>query len=240
MPLGSPHRTLADLPAGAVVGTLSVRRSAQLLRNYPHLRFESVRGNVQTRLRKLDDPEGPYACLLLAAAGLIRVDLAHRITKCLDPPEMYYAVGQGALGVEIRKGDQAMEPIMRLVEHLPTTYRCLSERAVMNALEGGCSVPIGVHSEYDETTHTLSLAALVVSVDGTQAVEKLHAAVIASKQDAVAVGIEVARQLEHSGAKAILDAINFERINQPPSAAPTPLVSRSATPSLTEWRPPPH
>lgn len=101
MKLGSPYRHLRDLPAGSIVGTSSIRRLSQLIKNYPHLKFESVRGNIQTRLRKLDDPENEYCCLILASAGLIRLGLGDRITSCLD--DVYYAVGQGALGIEIKR-----------------------------------------------------------------------------------------------------------------------------------------
>ncbi|EGW32728.1 uncharacterized protein SPAPADRAFT_60083, partial [Spathaspora passalidarum NRRL Y-27907] len=104
MKAGSPYKSLAELPDGSIVGTSSIRRSSQLVKNYPKLKFESVRGNLQTRLGKLDDPENEYCCLILASAGLVRVGLGDRITANLD--DMYYAVGQGALGVEIRNGDE--------------------------------------------------------------------------------------------------------------------------------------
>lgn len=233
MAKGSPYRTLADLPVGATVGTSSVRRSAQLIKNYPHLKFESVRGNLNTRLAKLDDPESVFSCLILAAAGLIRIGLGGRITSLLDCPEMYYAVGQGALGVEIKRGDTRIKQIMRQIEHLPTTYCCLAERALMRYLEGGCSVPIGVKSDYNEQTKMLSLKGIIVSPDGQQWIEDVvEGVIITEKSDAEKVGIQLGDLLIAKGAKEILQAIDFERINRPPiSAIPTP------TPSRAEFRP---
>lgn len=224
MKSGSSYKTLADLPDGSLVGTSSVRRSSQLLKSYPKLKFDSVRGNLQTRLDKLDAADSPYECLLLASAGLNRVGLGGRITAHLDAPEMYYAVGQGALGIEIRKGDEKMLKLLKHIEDLPTSYCCLAERSLMRHLEGGCSVPIGVHSTYDESTCELSLKAIIVSPDGTQSVEDECNAIVKSKEDADALGIKIGDMLTAKGGKDILNSINFERINQPPS------LSQSATP----------
>lgn len=223
MKSGSSYKSLADLPDGSLVGTSSVRRSSQLLKNHPKLRFESVRGNLQTRLNKLDDENSPFECLLLASAGLIRIGLGDRITAHLDAPEMYYAVGQGALGIEIRKGDEKMLQLLKTIEHLPTTYCCLAERALMRHLEGGCSVPIGVQSHYNESTNELSLKAIIVSPDGTLSVEDEYKGVVNNKDDANAIGIKVGDLLSAKGGREILNSINFERINQPPSSnTPTP------------------
>lgn len=217
MKAGSPYKLLADLPAGLVVGTLSIRRLAQLLRNYPHLKFESVRGNVHTRLAKLDDPEGTYSCLMLANAGLTRLGLAHRITTLLDAPDMYYAVGQGALGIEIRKGDEKMKNILKRLEDLPTTLCCLAERSLMRYLEGGCSVPLGVKTNFDEESNQLSLKACIVSPDGTKVVEDGYEMRVTTKEDAEALGIKVGDLLIAKGGRDILAAIDFTRINQRPN-----------------------
>lgn len=216
MKLGLPHATLAELPAGAVVGTSSLRRQAQLLRNYPHLCFEDVRGNLSTRLRKLDDPELPYHCIILAAAGLIREGLADRITCALDAPDMYYAVGQGALGIEIRKDDDVVKLVLAKLEHLPTTYRCTAERSMMRLLEGGCSVPLGVFTAYDEQTEQLEFKGVIVSPDGSEQVEAELTCTVQNKADAEKAGEEMARKLTTLGGKDILDAINFDKINQRP------------------------
>lgn len=212
----SPWKTLADLPEGSVVGTSSLRRQAQLLKSNPHLKFQDVRGNLATRLSKLDAPGSPYSCIVLAAAGLIREGLAHRITYALDAPEMYYAVGQGALGIEIRKDDPIMKPLLAQLEHLPTTYRCLAERTMMNMLEGGCSVPLGVNTRYDEESEELHFKGVIVSPDGTEFVEAEVTTIVSNKADAQRAGEQVAKKLIQLGGKDILNAINYEKINQRP------------------------
>ncbi|CAH2352261.1 porphobilinogen deaminase [[Candida] railenensis] len=216
MGLGLPYKSLSDLPDGSMVGTSSVRRSAQLMRHHPKLRFESVRGNVQTRLKKLDDPETEFQCLLLAAAGLDRVDLGHRITCRLDAPEMYYAVGQGALGVEIRKDDPVMKSLLKTLEDKPTTYKCLAERSLMRSLEGGCSVPIGVQTNYNSETQELLFKGIVVSPDGKEFVEGQIIDKVTSNEEANQLGVRLSEILVKNGAKKILDEVDFERINQRP------------------------
>lgn len=206
------YATLEELPHGAVIGTSSIRRQAQLRRKYPHLVFESVRGTLQTRLRKLDDPETPYVAIVLAAAGLERLSLKHRITCYLDGPDMYYAVGQGALGIEIRQGDARVEALVGRIDHRPTHLRCRAERSLMRALEGGCSVPIGVRTEYVASTGMLKLEAMVVSVDGQTSVEGMVVSAVYSYEEADQVGIDLANDLRAKGAQKILDEINIDRI----------------------------
>ncbi|GEQ66468.1 hypothetical protein JCM33374_g131 [Metschnikowia sp. JCM 33374] len=220
MKKGSPYKSLKDLPEGSVVGTSSLRRQAQLLKSCPHLNFQDVRGNLATRLAKLDDPESPYACIVLAAAGLIREGLADRITCALDAPDMYYAVGQGALGIEIRKDCAFMKPLLSQLEHLPSAYRCTAERTMMRLLEGGCSVPLGVQTMYNEDTEELYFKGIIVSPDGSESVEAETTAHVSSKSDAERVGEEIAIKLTALGGKEILNAINFEKINQVPSKSP--------------------
>lgn len=216
MSKNSPYTCLEELPAGSVVGTSSVRRSAQLKRNLPHLVFESVRGNLQTRIRKLDDPETPFACIILATAGLVRVGLEHRITQRLDSKLMYHAVGQGALGIEIRKGDAIMQSILSTIENKNATVCCYAERALMRTLEGGCSVPIGVWTTFDETTGILNLKGMVVSVDGQKCIEDEITVHIGDdyKADADLAGQNLADQMKEKGAKEILDEIDFNKINE--------------------------
>lgn len=167
---------LAALPAGSLIGTSSVRRTAQLRRLYPHLRFESVRGNVGTRLRKLDEstpgstasisPSGTpltaagqpnYVAIILAAAGLLRLDLGGRISQLLSSATghdgkkgMMHAVGQGALGIQVREGDARAAALLAPLRDTRTSLACFAERALMRALEGGCSVPIGVETEWSD------------------------------------------------------------------------------------------
>ncbi|SCU81196.1 LAMI_0B05138g1_1 [Lachancea mirantina] len=215
MAKSSPYKGLDDLPDGSVVGTSSIRRSAQLRRKYPKLKFESVRGNIQTRLSKLDDPATPFACIVLATAGLVRVGLADRITQRFDASTMYYAVGQGALGVEIRSNDSWVKQILEKISDKHATVCCLAERSLMRTLEGGCSVPIGVESHFDEDSKTLRLRGIVVSVDGTQAVEDEYSMKIDNvRQDAIICGQQLAHRMAKNGAKKILDEINLSKVEQ--------------------------
>lgn len=211
MKAGSPYVHLSDLAPGSVVGTSSIRRSAQLKRNYPHLKFESIRGNVQTRLAKLDDPNGRFECIVLAVAGLKRLGLGHRITSCLDAPDMYYAVGQGALGIEIRSNDARIMKLLAHINHNESLLRCLAERSLMRTLEGGCSVPIGVQTTF--TGETLLFKAIVVSVDGTEAVEETISAVVTTTTEAEELGKLMAQKLIAKGAKDILDAIHLDAVH---------------------------
>ncbi|KAF2724635.1 porphobilinogen deaminase [Polychaeton citri CBS 116435] len=143
-------KTLQSLPRGAVVGTSSLRRTAQLKRAHPHLKFADVRGNVGTRLAKLDNLESEYSAIVIAVAGLKRLGMSDRITQYLSGSNggMLYAVGQGALALEIRQGDARVVELLSRVGHDRTTRQGLAERSVMRTLEGGCSVPIGVETEW--------------------------------------------------------------------------------------------
>nr|POE85084.1 porphobilinogen deaminase [Quercus suber] len=148
--LAGQYRSLAELPEGSVVGTSSLRRIAQLKRQHTHLRFTDVRGNIGTRLSKLDDPNGEYSAIILAVAGLARLGMTERITSYLSKANggMLYAVGQGALGIETRKGDARAAKLLSRVGCERSTRQALAERSLMRTLEGGCSVPIGVETEW--------------------------------------------------------------------------------------------
>ncbi|KAG7701102.1 hypothetical protein KL930_000445 [Ogataea haglerorum] len=210
----SPYKSLSELPDGSVVGTSSVRRSAQLLKNHPNLTFKSIRGNLNTRISKLDAPDSDYACVILAAAGLIRINLGHRITQYLGPDEMLYAVGQGALGVEIRKNDPKMKKICERLDCKSTSIRCRAERELLRTLEGGCSVPVGVWSDYNKDTHELYMKSVVLNVGGTQSVEKTLIRKVENYEESVAFGRELALLLINGGAKAILNEIDYDKINE--------------------------
>ncbi|WVR05925.1 porphobilinogen deaminase [Kwoniella sp. DSM 27419] len=147
---GLPYMRLEDLPDGSVVGTGSVRRVAQLKRAFPNLVFEDMRGNLNTRLSKLDNPESPFAALILAMSGLSRLGMAHRVTSPLSSPTLMHAVGQGSLGVEIRSDDMRTRNVLRGLGHWPTEWTSGAERGCLRVLEGGCSVPVGVESEIIE------------------------------------------------------------------------------------------
>ncbi|CAO3599338.1 unnamed protein product [Absidia cylindrospora] len=205
--------TLASLPAGLVIGTSSLRRVAQLQRTYPHLVYTDVRGNLNTRLSKLDDPKGPYAGIVLAVAGLTRINMGHRISHILTPAESLHAVSQGALGVECRENDPACEELLHSLNHTETRITCTSERSLMRTLEGGCSVPIGVNSSLDN--NVLTLRGLVASLDGQRVVEHeaqtvldLSASVDEQCQLASNLGVTVANKLIELGAGAILKELS--------------------------------
>ncbi|KAL7939900.1 porphobilinogen deaminase-like protein [Trichoderma chlorosporum] len=211
---GLPYTSLKTLPEGAIVGTSSVRRSAQLRRLYPHLRFANLRGNVETRLAKVDNPESEYTCMIMSAAGLERVGLKHRINQYLGSKDggILHAVGQGALGLEIRKGDAKILELLDKLADEKSTLACLAERSLLYTLEGGCTVPIGVETEWiDESKRVLRMRAIVVSLDGTESVEDSIDATVNTNDEAKTLGRELAERLVKAGADAILKEINANR-----------------------------
>ncbi|KAG5651821.1 hypothetical protein H0H81_007293 [Sphagnurus paluster] len=213
---GKPWKRLEDLPEGSVVGTSSVRRVAQLRRNFPSLQFLDVRGNLNTRLAKLDAPDGPYAALILAKAGLVRLGMEDRITADLQPPTLYHAVSQGALAIEIRDDDAEALALCRQLTHWETEWMCLAERACLRVLEGGCSVPIGVTSRLDveageHKAGTLTLTGCVTAIAGDLHVEHTLEVRVASAEEAEQVGSRLAKILSETGARKILDDINEDR-----------------------------
>ncbi len=191
---------LETLPAGAVVGTSSLRRLAQLRHSYPHLTFKDVRGNVITRLAKLDD--GEYDALILAAAGLGRLDLAGRIHQLIAPEISLHAVGQGALGIECRDGDTEILEVLQALQHQPTAYRCWAERAFLKSLEGGCQVPIGVNTSI--AGDQLTLVGMVATLDGKTLIKNQ---ITGAADQAEQLGQELANMLCEQGAREILDEI---------------------------------
>ncbi|TVY42882.1 Porphobilinogen deaminase [Lachnellula occidentalis] len=214
MKRGLEFKTLADLPAGAVVGTSSVRRSAQVKAKYPALKFKDVRGNVGTRLGKLDAEDGEYSCLILAAAGLLRMDFGARITQYLDSKTpgggMLHAVGQGALAIEVREGDHKTIEVLSSLVDKDSTLAGLAERSLMRTLEGGCSVPIGVETTWIEKGKLL-MKAIVVSLDGSQVVESERLDEVLNETDADEFGWKLSQDLVEKGAAKILEAINLNR-----------------------------
>jgi len=193
-------KQLDTLPPGSIIGTSSLRRLAQLRHHYPHFTFKDIRGNLNTRLRKLDD--GQYDAIILAAAGLQRLDMAARIHQILPPEVSLHAVGQGALGIECRQGDAEILPLLQALEHAPTKARCLAERAFLRELEGGCQVPIGVNTVI--SGEQLTLTGVVASLDGQTLVKDT---VSGPTTEAEAMGTQLAQTLRSQGAQAILDEI---------------------------------
>ena len=209
---GLPYTSLATLPHGAVVGTSSVRRSAQLRRLYPHFRFANLRGNVETRLAKVDDPDSEYTCMVMSAAGLERIGLRYCINQYLGSKDggILHAVGQGALGLEIRTGDARMKDLLGRLADQKSTFAGLAERSLMKTLEGGCSVPIGVETEWMDSRE-LRMRAIVVSLDGSQSVQDSMDLSVQSVDEAVALGEKLAARLANAGAEAILNDIIANR-----------------------------
>jgi hydroxymethylbilane synthase len=192
-------KRLADLPPGAKVGTSSLRRAAQLRKLRPDLSVESVRGNLDTRLRKLD--EGQYDAILLAAAGLKRLGWGDRIAEILSTDVMCSAVGQGALAIETRAGGTGFQACL-LLDH-PATHAAVSaERGVLGALGGGCQVPIGAHA----TVHdgVLRILGVVASPDGS---ELVRAESEGAASEAESIGRALGAELLARGARAILEAV---------------------------------
>ncbi|KAG9044128.1 porphobilinogen deaminase [Tulasnella sp. UAMH 9824] len=213
MKQGLEYKSLDELPDGSVIGTSSVRRVAQLRRLYPKLQFADVRGNLNTRLAKLDKADGEYTAIILAAAGLMRLGFSDRITALLKPPTLYHAVGQASLGVEIRSDDETTKQLIAGLTHPESNLMCRAERACLKVLEGGCSVPVGVASSFerkegaDEVVGTLKLMGTVTSLSGTSHVESTLEAEVSSVEDAENLGARLARKLIDSGAKTILEEI---------------------------------
>ena len=191
------YTSIEELPQGAIVGTCSLRRQCQLSELRPDLVIKELRGNVNTRLRKLD--EGQYDAIILAAAGLMRLDMQERIANFIEPEVSLPAVGQGAVGIECRLDDQQTIDLLKSLEHIPTSQRVTAERAMNLALQGGCQVPIGSYAIF--TDEGLYLRGLVGSVDGTTIIRK---EITGKPEDAEAMGLELAKQLLDSGAKEIL------------------------------------
>jgi hydroxymethylbilane synthase len=190
-------RSFNELPQRALIGTSSLRRQAQLLAARPDLVIEPVRGNVDTRLRKLD--EGQYDAIVLAAAGLHRLGHANRITEHLNEELMLPAVGQGALAIETREDDSATAEIIHALDHEATRLACTAERAFLQGLGGGCLVPIAAHATIESDVMTLN--GLVTSPDGSEAVRGTQSG---SSYDAELIGRQLADDLLARGAGGIL------------------------------------
>ena len=189
--------SLNDLPVGAVVGTSSPRRLAQLAHLRPDLLIKDLRGNVDTRLRKLD--EGQYDAVILAAAGLRRLGLEQRISAAIPAEQMLPAVGQGAIGIEIRRDDLDAMNIVKKLDHGPTRTACTAERALLHALGGGCQLPIAAHCVVHD--QELRIDGLVASRDGKQIVRD-H--LDGSSNVAEELGVELANRLLELGGDKLL------------------------------------
>lgn len=233
----SPYNSLHQLPPGSIIGTSSIRRKAQIAHFYPQLKCLEIRGNLQTRLWKLDDAAADvaagddesssskqnYDCLILAAAGLKRMGLEGRISEYLSSQNnnntttnsvkennFLHAPGQGALGLEIRHSDPRILKLLSPLNHIPTAITCSAERSFLKELHGGCSAPVGVESRWDENTGVLELRGQVLSVgerEKKEIVEERICEVVGTVEEAEGVGERLARRLIGLGADRILGRV---------------------------------
>ncbi|MDO3384408.1 hydroxymethylbilane synthase [Gilvimarinus sp. SDUM040013] len=195
--VSNTYKTVDELPAGAVVGTSSLRRQCQILAARPDLEIKFLRGNVQTRLQKLDN--GEYDAIVLASAGLLRLELEPRIASYLAPELSLPAGGQGAVGIECRSDDEELHRLLAPLHHASTAECVVAERAMNRRLEGGCQVPIACYAEHCEAG--LRLRGLVGAIDGSTI---LFDEVTGPVAEANAMGIELAERLLAAGADKIL------------------------------------
>lgn len=198
--VSNSYRTFAELPRGAVVGTSSLRRQCQLKALRPDLDIRSLRGNVGTRLSKLDN--GDYDAIILASAGLIRLGLADRIASFIEVEQSLPAAGQGAVGIECRTDDVQVKQLLAPLADAETTCCVLAERAMNNRLQGGCQVPIGGYAVLQQGQ--LYLRALVGDVDGSQIIRAEGKSAV---ENADVLGVQIAEQLLAQGADKILQSI---------------------------------
>jgi hydroxymethylbilane synthase len=207
--------SIEDLPRNARVGTSSLRRASQLRHARPDLQIIDLRGNVETRLRKLY--EGDYDAIVLAAAGLKRLGFDHCVSAYLSTVEMLPAVGQAALAVETRIDDHRVNMLLEVLDHQPTRYAAEAERAVLRSLGGGCAVPIAAfaHFKKNRISHKLAVEALVADVEGRRLIRRQ---ISGQAQEAEALGAKLAEMLVEAGARELLPRIGGV---QTPGAVPT-------------------
>jgi len=201
--VSNTYKSLDELPQGAKIGTCSLRRQCQLKAKRPDIQILDLRGNVGTRLSKLDD--GQYDAIILASAGLKRLGLQQRIAHEIDPDWMLPAGGQGAVGIECRIDDQRTQDYLAPLNHSETACRVKAERAVNQRLQGGCQVPIGVFSTIKNDQ--IHIEALVGEIDGSKIIQHQIDGHI---DQAEALGVQLAEQLLSSGAGKILQALSHD------------------------------
>ena len=200
--VSSHFGALAELPENAVIGTSSLRRQCQIRAHFPTLQVKELRGNVNTRLSKLDD--GEYDAIILASAGLMRLGMADRITQRLPTSISLPAGGQGAVGIECRSNDTRMQELIAPLHHLESAICVRAERAANKHLQGGCQVPIACFAELSDNGVTVNLRGLVGSVDGSR-ILRAHATGNADNPEKL--GIQVAKDLLSQGAGKLLAEI---------------------------------
>lgn len=198
--VSNKYGSFEELPLGAVVGTSSLRRKAQLLAKRPDLEIRDLRGNVDTRLRKLD--EGLYDAIILAAAGLERLGHVDRISSLIPADVCLPAVGQGALAIEARTEDKEVRDMLSFLNDLTTKQATDAERAFLGLLEGGCQVPIGVHADVEG--ENIRIEAIIAALDGSNI---LRDTINGKADDAVSLGQQLGKKMLAAGGQEILAAI---------------------------------
>ncbi len=196
------YASLEELPAGARVGTSSLRRQCQLLNLYPELKIEFLRGNLDTRVKKGET--GEFDGVILAAAGMHRMGWKERITSYIDPESFVPAVAQGAIGIETRLDDTETRTLIESFHHEASGHEVEAERAFLKTLEGGCQVPIGAHAVYDKERESLSLVGLIGEPDGSLLLKKKITSPVEAGADA---GTRLARELLNLGGREILERV---------------------------------
>jgi hydroxymethylbilane synthase len=204
--VSNEYDNLDALPEGAIVGTSSLRREVQIRERRPDLEVRFLRGNVQTRLAKLD--AGDYDAIILATAGLLRLKLQDRIRHEMPPEESLPAGGQGAVGIECRSDDSELIKLLKPLHHVDTADRVLAERALNRRLEGGCQVPIGCYATLEQDNEQIHLRGLVGRPDGSLV---LRDEIRGPREQAEALGITLAERLLAAGADKILAEVYKER-----------------------------
>ncbi|ETW08526.1 porphobilinogen deaminase [Aphanomyces invadans] len=224
--------TLRQLPEGSVVGTSSLRREALLLKLYPHLAIKTIRGNIQTRLAKLDDHD-EYDAIIVAAAGFRRGGLGKRIDQLLDPEVFGYGVGQGSIGVECREDDEEILAMLAKIEHEESAQCCKAERSLLRSIEGGCQISMGVNTTLDDDT--IKLTVTLLSRDGKVSITE---ATRGSRFEAEQLGESLAHELlKNPDARPLLGpagqkrALTYGYMEAPGDAAAAAAEAANSSPS---------
>ncbi len=191
---------LNELKDGAIIGTSSLRRKSQILNYNSKFKIKDIRGNVDTRLQKLEEQD--YDALIMAAAGIIRLGFSDKISEYLSPETVIPAVGQGAIAIEIRENDSFIENILSKINHKPTEVSILTEREFLRTVEGGCQVPVGCYTELLD--NEITITAFVADVEGTTIIKKKETSKI---ENAIQTANKMATEILEQGGKEILDNI---------------------------------
>jgi hydroxymethylbilane synthase len=203
--VSNQYNSLAQMPKGAKLGTSSLRRQAQVMKKYPHIEVLPLRGNLDTRLAKLD--RGEFDAMILAAAGLTRLGLTSRIKSTIPAQDSLPAAGQGALGIEILSNNTVLAQQLAPLRDVLATYQVSAERQVSRRLGGSCEIPIAAYATWGSDQTQLHLNALVANIDGTEVVAAKDSAQVKDMADAIALGNRIADQLIADGAQQIIASL---------------------------------